>query len=47
MLIHINGIDAKNATQLSMLQYSQPNQGSLQNFPVVTLDRHSGITGQL
>lgn len=45
MLININGIDAKNVTQLSRLQYSQPNQGGLQNFPAVILDRHSGITG--
>lgn len=45
MLININGIDAKNVTQLSRLQYSQPNQDGLQNFPAVILDRHSGITG--
>ena len=45
MRIHINGIDAKNVTQLSRLQYSQPDQGGLQNFPAVILDRHSGITG--
>lgn len=45
MLININGIDAKNVTQLSRLQYSHPNQGGLQNFPALILDRYSGITG--
>lgn len=45
MLININGIDAKNMTQLSRLQYSQPNQTGLQDFPAVILDRYSGITG--
>lgn len=45
MLININGIDARNMTRLSAMQYSQPNNASFQNFPALILDRYSGITG--
>lgn len=43
MLVNINGVEAKNITQLSRFQYSHPNQGGLQNFPALVVDRYSGI----
>ena len=43
MLINISGIDARNVTQLSAVQFSQPNNDGLQNFPALIMDRYSGI----
>lgn len=45
MLVNINGIAAENVKQLSRLTYSQSGGAGLKDFPVLVLDRYSGITG--